>query len=116
MKIIKPKFWDRKFSFLAILLLPISIILQIVLKLKTKMTMVKSFNTPVICVGNIYLGGTGKTPTTIKLYNDIKKLGVNVIAAKKFYQKEKDEHIILTEKANLITGKTRNKSIQSAIK
>ena len=113
----KPKFWDfNKPNLITYILLPFTIFIRISNFFLDNSSPRKNKDIKTICVGNIYLGGTGKTPTTIKLYNDIKKLGVNVIAAKKFYQKEKDEHIILTEKANLITGKTRNKIIQSAIK
>ena len=39
------------------------------------------------------MGGTGKTPTVIKLYNITKKLNFNVVTAKKFYKDEKDEQI-----------------------
>ena len=116
MKIIKPKFWDRKFSFLAILLLPISIILQIVLKLKTKMTMVKSFNTPVICVGNIYLGGTGKTPLAIYLAKYFTKLKKKSAIIKKYYIEHKDElNLIKSNKIKVFTSKSRIKSITEAI-
>ena len=36
------------------------------------------------------MGGTGKTPTVIKLYNITKKLKFRVVTAKKFYKSEKD--------------------------
>ena len=62
MKIVKPRFWRKKNSFFGLLLLPLSGIIQILLKLKSLLTQEKKFRYPVICVGNIYIGGTGKTP------------------------------------------------------
>ncbi len=72
--LIKPKFWDyKKPNFLSYLFLILTIPLRLnnlLLKFKPK----KEFqNVKTICIGNIYLGGTGKTPTTIKLYELLKK-------------------------------------------
>ena len=36
----------------------------------------EKFNIPVICIGNIYLGGTGKTPTAILIANELVKIGI----------------------------------------
>ena len=69
MKMFKPKFWQKKNSLLAILFLPLSIIFQFLFLLKKTLVKKKNFSIPVICVGNIYLGGTGKTPLCIKLFN-----------------------------------------------
>ena len=113
----KPKFWDLdKPNFVAYILLPFTIFIRISNFFLNKLSLQKNKNIKTICIGNIYLGGTGKTPTTIKLYNEIKKLGINVTTAKKFYKNEKDEHLLLKEKTNFISGKTRKKIIQSAIK
>ena len=66
----KPKFWDfKKPNFFAYLLYPFTIFVKINniisgLLPKKKFTEIKT-----ICVGNLYIGGTGKTPTSLFLYN-----------------------------------------------
>ena len=66
MKLKKPKFWDyKKPSFLSYLLLPFSIILGLIAKIKSKSKFSNS-KIKTICVGNIYIGGTGKTSLTIR--------------------------------------------------
>ena len=92
MKIIKPKFWDlNKPNLLAFLLLPFTTIIMINnfilnLKKKKKFEKIKS-----ICVGNIYVGGTGKTPSSIKIFEILKKLKYRVVIGKKFYGDQIDE-------------------------
>ena len=67
MKIKKPDFWDeKKPNFIAYLLSPISKIIQI-LKLLRKSENLNFPEIKIICVGNIYIGGTGKTPLSIKI-------------------------------------------------
>ena len=67
MKLTKPKFWDQKKPNLtAYLLFPFTIFIRLnnfFLKIKSK-KIYKEIKT--ICVGNIYLGGTGKTPHSFK--------------------------------------------------
>ena len=67
MKIEKPNFWNKKYSFFSIILFPISIFFQITTFVKRIFVQQKKFNIPIICVGNIYVGGTGKTPLSIKI-------------------------------------------------
>ena len=59
------------------ILLPISIIYHIVLKIRHKLfdwgiLKARQFNLPIICIGNLCLGGTGKTPMTEYLINLLK--------------------------------------------
>tara|TARA_Y100000591_G_scaffold328137_1_gene353951 strand:- start:508 stop:1458 length:951 start_codon:yes stop_codon:yes gene_type:complete len=116
MKFKKPLFWDlKKPNFISNLLYPLTIIIKVsnfllYLKNKNKRKEIKT-----ICVGNIYVGGTGKTPTTIKLYEVLKKIGFNVSTAKKFYKYQFDENSILENKSNLILGNNRKKIIHEAI-
>ena len=74
-KLNKPKFWDKKIGFISITLLPITLIYIFLNFLKKKFVKVKKFQIPVICVGNIYLGGTGKTPISILLAKELSKFG-----------------------------------------
>ena len=60
MKLNKPKFWDLKISFLSILLFPVSLIVLVFISIKKKITKSINFNIPIICIGNIYIGGAGK--------------------------------------------------------
>ena len=116
MRFKKPKFWDlKKPNFISKLLLPFTlpiIINNILLNFKSKK---KIQNIKTICIGNIYIGGTGKTPTTIKLYKILKNMKFNVVTAKKNYTNQKDEKIILQNKTNFISDKTRKKIIKQAI-
>ena len=78
MYFIKPKFWDKKKnSFLSILLYPLSIIYYLIIEIKKKIYIPQKFDIPIICVGNIYIGGTGKTSAAIeiaKILNQFKKI------------------------------------------
>ena len=113
--LVKPKFWDlKKPNFLSYLLLPLTIpiiINNLILKLRTKKKF-KEIKT--ICLGNIYIGGTGKTPTTIKLY-ELLKNKFKVVTAKKLYLKHIDEQIILKKKTEFLSANNRKDIIGMAI-
>lgn len=115
MKINKPKFWDKRIGIISIILLPITIFYNFLFFLKKKITIIKKIDIPVICVGNIYIGGTGKTPTSILLSNELKKLGKNSAIIRKYYKNHSDEYNLIkkyTEK--LIVKKTRAEGLQEA--
>tara|TARA_B100000963_G_scaffold327733_1_gene315696 strand:- start:9771 stop:10700 length:930 start_codon:yes stop_codon:yes gene_type:complete len=117
MKLNKPKFWETGHWFIPILLLPFSLIVLFLLFLKNKFTKPKKFNVSIICVGNIYIGGTGKTPTSILLANELMNSKKNPVILKKFYKNQIDEHgLIRNNFQNLILNKNRDDGILEAKK
>ena len=110
----KPKYWDKKIGIISIMLFPITIIVLITNFFKKKITIAKKFNIPIICIGNIYVGGTGKTPTSIFLGNELKKLGRNPAILRKFYDAHADEYNLIKKYFNnLILNKRRLEGIKS---
>ena len=113
--LIKPKFWDlKKPNFISYLLLPLTIPIRInnlFLKINSKK---KYKEVKTICLGNIYVGGTGKTPTTIKLY-ELLKDKFKIITAKKQYLKQRDEQIILKKRTKFLSAKDRIDIINTGI-
>tara|TARA_B110000211_G_C14047743_1_gene539800 strand:+ start:572 stop:1513 length:942 start_codon:yes stop_codon:yes gene_type:complete len=108
MKINKPKFWDKKYSIIAFLLMPLTLIVILLIFFKKKFTKCIEINIPIICIGNIYLGGTGKTPASIYIAKELSKLNKNPAIVKKFYADHKDEHkLIKKEFKNLILNENR---------
>ena len=118
MKLKKPKFWDyKKPNFLSYLLLPFTfpiIINNFFLNLKKNSTETKTIRK--ICIGNIYIGGTAKTPLTIKIYDIINNLNKKTATIKKFYRDQIDEQKILTQKTKLYCFKSRKKALDEATK
>jgi len=118
MKIIKPKFWDlQKPNFISYFLLPFTLLIRLNNFLKNFTPKIQSKDLKTICIGNIYIGGTGKTPSVIKLYEILKKNGFdNIATGKKMYSSQKDEQILLDKQTSLITEKSRSKILSTAIK
>ena len=117
MKLKKPKFWNKgKSSILPYILLPLSILLQILNSTIKLISKKKSYqNIKTICVGNIYVGGTGKTSLSMKLYEIFSKKNIKTCFIKKDYSNQKDEQKILENKGKLFKSKKRAQSLQEAI-
>ena len=111
----KPSFWDKQISILSYLLLPFTIFVRVNNFLNSKKKKYLSKKLKTICVGNIYVGGTGKTPTTIKLYDLIKKIK-NASTAKKYYLNQQDEEILLKRKTKFLTASSRRSILKLAEK
>ena len=114
----KPLFWDqKKQTFLSIILYPLTLLtllnnffLNFSIKNKNKNKKIFS-----ICLGNIYIGGTGKTPLAIKIYKILSKTNKNIIIGKKFYSDHKDEFLLLKKKVPLLIEKERKIILQKAV-
>ena len=117
MNIKKPRFWRKKNNFLSLLLFPIAILIQLLNIIKNKFSSNQSFDIPVICVGNIFIGGTGKTPLTIMITKELIKSGKKPVIIRKFYTDHLDEHRLIKNNVNcLFLNKKRNAAIKDAEK
>ena len=115
MKLKKPKFWDyKKPSFYAYLLLPFSIIIGLIAKINSKPKYPNS-KIKTICVGNIYIGGTGKTSLTIKIKEILDKNNIKACFIKKFYLNQTDEQKLLSKNGTLFSNLKRITALHEAI-
>tara|TARA_Y100000590_G_scaffold463759_1_gene631306 strand:+ start:1 stop:924 length:924 start_codon:yes stop_codon:yes gene_type:complete len=111
MKRIKPIFWKKR-NILSFLFIPLSIFTYLI-NLFKKILVKKNFSIKTICVGNIYVGGTGKTPLSIKINNMLKKKYKTVFIKKK-YNYQYDEQNLLKTYGNVIIANQRKKALKIA--
>jgi tetraacyldisaccharide 4'-kinase len=115
MKFKKPKFWDQKRPNLyAYSLVPISYLVKLIkffkkIGIKAKKTKIKT-----ICVGNIYIGGTGKTSLSIRINDILTEQKIKSCFIKKFYTNQIDEQKILANKGKLFLSSKRIDAINQA--
>ena len=115
MKLKKPKFWDyKKPSFFSYLLLPLSITIGLITKINSKPKYPNS-KIKTICVGNIYIGGTGKTSLTIKIKEILDKNNIKACFVKKFYPNQTDEQKLLSKNGALFSNLKRITALDEAI-
>ena len=115
MKLKKPKFWDyKKPNLYSYLLLPFSIILKLISKLKSKPKLTNP-KIKTICVGNIYIGGTGKTSLALKIKEILEQKNIKVCFIKKDHSDQVDEQRLLGKNGQLFTSKKRIAALEEAI-
>lgn len=95
MNLNKPKFWDKKIGFFAILLFPLSLVFILLTFFKKRLSRVRIFKIPIICIGNIYIGGTGKTPLSILLAKELTGKGRKPAILRKYYKDHIDEYNLI---------------------
>ena len=109
----RPKFWEDK-NLLSIFLYPLSLITLLLVKLKKLLIFEKVFKKKVICIGNIFVGGTGKTPASIFLYDFLTSKNFNPVIIKKYYKNNIDEiNMIKGKSINLIAERSRLDALKS---
>ena len=127
-----PKFWYMKRdSFLSNSLYPFSLIFRLGTKLRNLVSIERESKLPIICIGNIVIGGAGKTPVALKIGNMLKQAGYNPHFVSKGYggleknntlvndwhspKSVGDEPLLLSEIAPTWIGLDRNKSFELAV-
>ena len=117
MKFKKPKFWDQQRpNFLSNFLLPFTLPLKLNNLIIESHRKIRFKKIKSICIGNIYIGGTGKTPLAIKIFDIINKFNKKVVVAKKFYSSHIDEILLLKKYSRTIFGQSRIQLIETALK
>ena len=117
MKLNKPKFWDyKKPNIISYILWPISVIIQIIHFLRSIIQNKKKYSSiKTICIGNIYLGGTGKTSLSLKIQKILEEKKIKTCFVKKYYPNQIDEQKILEKNGKLFTASNRQTAINEAI-
>ena len=116
MNFFKPKFWDKnQFSLMSILLFPIALLIRLLNIFKRSITKTYQCSIPIVCVGNIYLGGTGKTPLCIEIFSILKDLNMNPAFIRKKYDSFQDEVNLQKQIGPIYQSKKRIEALKEAI-
>ena len=111
----KPKFWDlNKPNFISYILFPLTLIIRISNFFLDNSSPFKNKAIKTICIGNIYIGGTGKTSLSIRINEILTEHKIKSCFIKKFYTNQIDEQKILTNKGKLFLSSKRIDAINQA--
>ena len=127
-----PAFWYVKKSFLSRLLRPIGKIYGWTVARRFKRTKPYQPNIPVICVGNLSVGGTGKTPVCLALGKILQEKGIRFFFLNHGYKAQQkgvivdthqmtavdvgDEALLMAENAPTVVDKNRARGAQIALR
>lgn len=126
-----PRFWQSK-NIISTLLLPFSWIYYAISKINYARIIPITLPIPVICVGNLTVGGAGKTPVALHIGELLKKKNINAFFVSRGYggnqksalrvdvekhsaQQVGDEPLLLAQILPTIVGKNRVEAAQLAI-
>lgn len=127
-----PKFWYRKKSIVAMVLKPLGVVYAFMTARRMKKGKAYQAPVPVICVGNIMVGGTGKTPVCLAVGDYLKQKGIKFFYLNNGYKAKLknvrvdlkthtpfdvgDEAILLAHEAPTVVDNRRARGAQLAIK
>ncbi len=127
-----PDFWYRSKSVFAALLRPVSFFYAWSVARRFKKVTPYQSDVPVLCVGNLTVGGTGKTPVCLAIGQYLKQKGISFFYLNHGYKaKEKnvlvhlethtalevgDEAILLAQTAPTVVDNKRARGAQTAVK
>ena len=128
-----PKFWFKKknqINPLFFILKPFSKIWEVTTQFRLNNGLWEKMPIPIICIGNITVGGSGKTPVTISLQLLLKDMGIKACVVSRGYggkishphyvskddtfHKVGDEPIILSKQGSVIVSKSKKDGIIKA--
>lgn len=126
-----PRFWSEPHSLLASLLAPVGCGYQLAGNLRRHLTHPYRANVPVICIGNITAGGSGKTPTAIAIAKLLRDQGAKPVFVSRGYGGNArgplrvdpalhdfsmggDEALVLARHAPCWIGRNRAAAVQAA--
>ena len=110
----KPKFWDyKKPNIYALILFPLAFLINQFSYFNLN-NHKKKFKIKTICIGNIYLGGTGKTTLSIKINKLLNMKGIKSCLIKKYYKNQIDEQRLLKNYGKLFVSKKRTEALNKA--
>lgn len=125
-----PSHWKNK-NLCALALLPLGCVYAGMTALRLKLKKPTKVNVPVICIGNLTAGGSGKTPTAVSIAKIVKSLGKKPFFVSRGYggklsgvivdeqkhtpQQVGDEPLLLAREAGVSINADRAKAAQNAI-
>ncbi len=114
MNLKKPKFWDySKPNIYAYILFPVAFLIKLV-NIFLKNSKSSKFNIKTICLGNIYIGGTGKTSLSIAINKILNQKKIKSCFIKKLYEDQIDEQELLKSHGKLFLSKKRIHALKLA--
>ncbi len=125
------EFWETKKSLLADCLLPFSYIYSAVAEIRRLAVTPERAEVPVICLGNLTVGGSGKTPAALSIASLLSKHGYspffltrgykgklkNIIVDKELHSASQvgDEAMLLADEAPVSVNPDRRKGAKAAV-